>query len=73
MPVAARFTQLYPPAVSRSPVAGILYTSHYTRSLVMTTPSRVLFPGAARLFAGALLVALLGSAALSAWAQGGPD
>jgi periplasmic protein CpxP/Spy len=38
----------------------------------MTTPSRVFFPGAARLFAGALLVALLGSAALSAWAQGGP-
>ena len=38
----------------------------------MTTTSRAFLPSAARLFGGALLVAVLGSVALSAWAQGGP-
>jgi protein CpxP len=37
----------------------------------MTTRSRTLF-NPARLFGGAVLVAVLGTAALSAWAQGGP-
>jgi protein CpxP len=69
---AALFTQLYPPAVSRTPAARILCTPHYTRSLSMTTPSRAFFPTAARLFGGAVLVAALGSATLTAWAQGGP-
>jgi Spy/CpxP family protein refolding chaperone len=38
----------------------------------MTTPSRAFFPKAARLFGGAVLVAVLGGATLTAWAQGGP-